>query len=104
MLASGLMFNSMSLYNLVAESKPGELKFEAKGMKKIDGKPAYVVQVKPAKGATVKLFFDENFMWVRTEYGSAKYCQSNETQVLNRNMVLDLESGRIQKIGQTSII
>lgn len=70
-LASGLMFNGMSLYNLVAESKPGELKFEARGMKKIDGKPAYVVQLKPAKGATVKLFFDENFMWVRTEYGSA---------------------------------
>lgn len=72
MLASGLMFNSMSLYNLIASSKPGELKFEAKGMKKVDGKSAYVVQLKPAKGSVARLFFDaENFMWIRTEYGSA---------------------------------
>ena len=72
MLASGLMFNSMSLYSLIASSKPGELKIEAKGMKKIDGKPAYVVQLKPAKGSAARLFFDaESFMWIRTEYGSA---------------------------------
>ena len=72
MLASGLMFNSMSLYNLIALAKPGELKLEAKGMKKVDGKPAYVVQLKPAKGSVARLFFDaESFMWIRTEYGSA---------------------------------
>ena len=72
MLASGLMFNSMSLYNLIESSHPGELKFEAKGLKKVDGKPAYVVQLKPAKGSAARLFFDaESFMWIRTEYGSA---------------------------------
>ena len=72
MLASGLMFNSLSLYNLIALSKPGELKLEAKGMKKVAGKPAFVVQLKPAKGQAARLFFDaENFMWIRTEYGSA---------------------------------
>jgi len=72
MLASGLMFNSMSLYNLIAAGTPGDLKFEAKGMKKVGGRQAYVVQLKPPKGSAVKLYFDaENFMWLRTEYGSA---------------------------------
>ncbi|MGI8835426.1 MAG: hypothetical protein ACR2H4_02170 [Pyrinomonadaceae bacterium] len=71
-LASGLMFNDMSLYNLVSASKAGELKLEEKGMKKIGNRPAYIVQVKPLKGSAVKLYFDaENFMWIRTEYGSA---------------------------------
>lgn len=72
MLASGLMFNSMSLYNLITTSAPGALKFEAKGTKKVKGRQAYVVQFKPAKGAAMKLYFDaENFMWVRTDYGKA---------------------------------
>lgn len=72
MLASGLMFNQMSLYNLIAASAPGELKFEAKGTKKIDGRQAHVVQLKPKKGDTIKLYFDaETFMWVRTDYGRA---------------------------------
>jgi len=71
-LASGLMFNSMSLYNLIASGKPEDLKFEAKGMKKVGGRQAYVVQAKPQKGPTMKLYFDaENFMWVRTDFGSA---------------------------------
>ena len=72
MLASGFMFNSISLYNLITASSPGELKFESKGIKKVGGKPAYVVQVKPRKGSSAKLYFDaDNFMWVRTDYGSA---------------------------------
>ena len=72
MLASGLMFNSMSLYNLITTGKPGDLKVEAQGMKKVGGKQAYVVQLKPPKGSAVKLYFDaENFMWVRTDYGIA---------------------------------
>lgn len=70
-LASGLMFNSMSLYNLIA-TQPGEVKFTAKGMKKAGGRQAYVVEVKPPKGSAMKLYFDaENFMWLRSEYGSA---------------------------------
>jgi hypothetical protein len=71
-LASGLAFNSISLYNLITNSSEGQLKFEAKGTKKINGREAYAVQLKPAKGSAMKLFFDaENFMWVRTEYGKA---------------------------------
>lgn len=69
-LASGLMFNQMSLYNLLTTSAPGELKLEAKGTKKVKGRQAYVVQVKPKKGSAMRLYFDaENFMWVRTDYG-----------------------------------
>jgi hypothetical protein len=72
MMASGLMFNDISLYNLLATSEPGALKFEAKGTKKVDGRAAYVVQVKPPKGPAMKLYFDtETYMWVRTDYGKA---------------------------------
>jgi hypothetical protein len=72
MLGSGFMFNSISLYSLIANSPPGALKFENKGMKKVSGRPAYVIQVKAGKGTSMKLYFDtENFMWVRTDYGSA---------------------------------
>ncbi|MDT7807086.1 MAG: zinc protease [Acidobacteriota bacterium] len=72
MMASGLMFNGISLYNLLAASEPGTLKFEAKGTKKVDGRTAYVVQVKPPKGSAMRLYFDtETYMWVRTDYGKA---------------------------------
>lgn len=72
MLGSGLMFNGISLYNLIANNPTSELKLEAKGLKKVGGKQAYVVQLKTQKGATAKLYFDaETFMWVRTDYGSA---------------------------------
>jgi hypothetical protein len=71
MLASGFMFNSISLYNLIANSAAAELKFESKGTKKVAGRDAYVVQVKPRKGPQLKLYFDTtSFMWVRTDYGS----------------------------------
>lgn len=70
MLASGLMFNSISLYNLLTASEPGALKLEAKGTKKVGGRQAYVVQLKTSKGSTMRLYFDtETFMWVRTDYG-----------------------------------
>lgn len=69
-LASGLMFNQMSLYNLLTSGATGEMKLEAKGTKKVKGRQAYVVQVKPKKGSAMRLYFDaENFMWVRTDYG-----------------------------------
>lgn len=72
MLASGLMFNSISLYNLIDSSTPATLKFENKGTKKVGGRPAYVVQLKAGKGTPMKLYFDtESFMWLRTDYGSA---------------------------------
>jgi len=71
MLSSGLMFNSISLYNLLLDSESNGVKFEAKGTKKIKNRLAYVVEVKKGK-VSARLYFDaENFMWVRTEYGRA---------------------------------
>src|SRR4051812_29268694 len=70
MLASGFMFNSISLYNLIANSPAGGLKFESKGTKKVGGRLAYIVQTRSHNGSIVKLYFDtENFMWVRTDFG-----------------------------------
>jgi hypothetical protein len=80
MLASGLMFNSISLYNLIANGAAGELKFENKGMKKVGGRQAYVVQTKTRNGTQMKLYFDaENFMWVRTDYGSVSVARQMGT-------------------------
>ena len=71
MLATGTMFNDISLYNVVTQSESGQLKFEAKGTKKVKGRQAYVVEVKLNKGQPLRLYFDaENFMWLRTDYGS----------------------------------
>jgi len=73
MLASGTMFNSISLYNALA-SPPASGSFETKGIQKVKGRPAYVVEMKGVgKGQYVRLFFDtENFMWVRSEYGTVR--------------------------------
>lgn len=71
MLGSGLMFNGISLYNLMMAGETRALSAEAKGMKKVGGRQAYVVQVK-VKKETMRLYFDaETFMWVRTDYGKA---------------------------------
>ena len=71
MLATGTMFNDISLYNVLAQGDSNQLKFEAKGMKKVRGRQAYVVDMKPEKGQPVRLYFDaENFMWLRSDYGS----------------------------------
>jgi hypothetical protein len=68
-LASGLMFNSISLYNLLTTAAPAEMKFESKGIKKVKGQEAYVVEVKRNK-EVMRLYFDtKDFMWVRTDYG-----------------------------------
>ena len=70
-VASGLMYNGIPLYNLVLQP-PADAKFEAKGMKKVRGRGAYVVGVKRPKGDEMRLYFDaETFMWVRTDYGQA---------------------------------
>ncbi len=69
--ASGFMFNGISLYNLVLEP-PGAVKFEAKGVKKVRGRDAYLVEAKPLKGNAVRLYFDAvDFMWVRTDFGKS---------------------------------
>lgn len=68
-LASGLMFNNISLYNLLTSAAASELKFEAKGTKKVRGQEAYVVEVKRGK-EVMRLYFDaKDFMWIRTDYG-----------------------------------
>src|SRR5713101_3243132 len=67
---SGLMFNGMSLFNILTEADSGKVKLEAKGTKKLHGRAAYVVEVKRAKSDPMRLYFDaETFMWVRTDYG-----------------------------------
>lgn len=69
-LVSGLMFNSISLYNAVFDSGRSGLQFQAKGMKKIRGKEAYVIEAKRGNDI-VQLYFDTaTFMWVRTDFGS----------------------------------
>lgn len=70
MLATGTMFNGISLYNILLQGESETLKFEAKGMKKVRGRQAYVVAVKKDKDDSMRLCFDaETFMWLRTEYG-----------------------------------
>lgn len=71
MLATGTMFNDISLYNVLAQGESDQMKLEAKGMKKVKNRQAYVVEMKPGNGQPLHLYFDaENFMWLRTDYGS----------------------------------
>jgi hypothetical protein len=64
------MFNSISLYNALLNKEASGAKFEAKGMKKVRGNQAYVVEMKRPKGPSARLYFDANtFMWVRSEFG-----------------------------------
>jgi hypothetical protein len=66
MVASGFMYNSISLYNLLTDSAAA---FETRGTKKVSGRNAWMLEYKKDKQA-VKLFFDaETFMWVRSEFG-----------------------------------
>ncbi|HKA19388.1 MAG TPA: hypothetical protein VKN18_13950 [Blastocatellia bacterium] len=76
MLATGAMFNSISLYSVLIQ--PGsDVKFDAKGTKKVKGRPAYVVEAKVANKPSVLLYFDaESFMWVRTDYGRVRFTKS----------------------------
>jgi hypothetical protein len=71
-MASGFMFNGISLYNLLVAPPAEGMVFEAKGTKKIRGKTAYVIQVKRNKKDPILAYIDaESFMWVRTEFGRA---------------------------------
>jgi hypothetical protein len=72
MLSSGMMFNSISLYNLLLDGKSAGATFEAKGMKKIKDRQTYVVEARRSKGIVARLYFDAaTFMWLRTDYGKA---------------------------------
>jgi len=44
-LSSGVMFNSISLYNVLLNRESSGAKFEAKGMKKIKDRQTYVVEM-----------------------------------------------------------
>lgn len=70
-LASGLMFNDISLYSILNSSdQASSITFKAKGTKKIKNKECYVIEAKPKKGDAMKLYFEtDTYMWVRTEFG-----------------------------------
>lgn len=73
MLATGTMFNNVSLYNILLAGEAEGIKFEAKGMKKIKGRQAYLVVMKRSKTDDVRMYFDsETFMWIRTDYGTVQ--------------------------------
>ena len=76
MLSTGTFFNGISLYNALLAGESNGVKFEAKGTKKIQGRPAYLVEMKRSKAAIIRLYFDtETFMWVRTDYGTVRLTQ-----------------------------
>jgi hypothetical protein len=72
MLATGTMFNGISLYNVLSQADAGDVKLEAKGIKKVKGKPAYTVEMKRGKDKALLYFDQDTFMWVRTDYGSVQ--------------------------------
>ena len=72
MLATGTLFNGMALYNVLAQGDTSGVKFEAKGMKKVKGHSAYTVEMQQNKDKALLYFDAENFMWVRTDYGSIR--------------------------------
>jgi len=70
MLATGTMFNGISLYNVLTRGESDGVKFESKGTKKVRGRPAYTVEMKRGTDKVLLYFDTESFMWVRTDYGS----------------------------------
>lgn len=79
MLSSGLMFNGIPLQNLLA-IQGTDVKFTAKGMKKVKGRQAYIVEVKRGKESPMRLYFDaESFMWIRTDFGRAEITRQMRT-------------------------
>jgi len=71
MTASGLMFNDISLFNILSEVGTDNVQFVAKGLKKLAGRSTYVVEAKRTNSKPMRLYFDaETFMWVRTDYGT----------------------------------
>jgi len=80
MLASGTIFNGISLYNTLLAADGDATRFEAKGTKKVKNRNAYVVEMKQKGGQPLRLYFDaENFMWLRTDYGSVRITKDMQT-------------------------
>jgi hypothetical protein len=70
MLATGTLFNDISLYNVLAGPEGDGVKFEAKGTKKVKGRLAYTIEMKRGDRKALLYFDHESFMWIRTDYGS----------------------------------
>jgi hypothetical protein len=91
MLATGTMFNSISLYNVLAQGDSDNAKFEAKGMKKVKGRPAYAVEMRRGKDKTLLYFDAETFMWLRTDYGSVSFTKGATTLVGNKDQEINYD-------------
>jgi hypothetical protein len=72
MLATGTMFNGVSLYNVLAQGEASNVKFEAKGSRKVKGHPAYTVEMRRGNDKALLYFDADTFMWVRTDYGAVQ--------------------------------
>lgn len=72
MLSDGLFVGGMSLTWILNDPEHRKARFKSAGTKKIDGKKLYAIEYSPANGGSsefsVRLFFDESFNHVRTEY------------------------------------
>ena len=91
MLATGTMFNSISLYNVLTQGDSDNAKFEAKGMKKVKGRPAYAVEMRRGKDKTLLYFDAETFMWLRTDYGSVSFTKGATTLVGNKDQEINYD-------------
>ncbi|MFM9903336.1 MAG: hypothetical protein ACKVQJ_02060 [Pyrinomonadaceae bacterium] len=71
-LSDGLFGGSMSLHWALLDPETRKAKLKSAGMKKIDGKKLYALDYFTSNGGstdfTIRLFFDEKFNHVRSEY------------------------------------
>ncbi len=87
-VGDGLFFGSMSLRWIMAEPQRHGARLQSGGTKKIDGKKLYILDYSPSSGGAsefkVRVFFDEVFHHVRTEYkrevqrGQGTFGQANQ--------------------------
>ena len=70
MIASGLMFNGIALYNLLLRGEQNDVTFQAQGTRRHRERQTYIVEARRGRETIARLYFDaENFMWVRTDFG-----------------------------------
>lgn len=87
-LSDGVFGGATSLRWVLLEPERRKARFKSAGTKKIDGKKLYALDYSPSGGGseefTVRLFFDEAFRHVRTEYkrevqrGQGTFGQANQ--------------------------
>lgn len=88
LLSDGLFAGSMSLGWILNDPEHRKAHFKSAGTKKIDGKKLYAIDYSSASGGSnefsVRLYFDESFNHVRTEYkreiqrGQGTFGQANQ--------------------------